>query len=117
MSNDNKNVLKNICHLLLNLSHHQDITSDDIDCKTYTELYNRLNSKYSAIISNAYPELPISELREKFLTISESVKTPINIDRLDYLIGIYQKIIDISNEYISMTNDDLKHKLECKNIN
>lgn len=117
MSTNNKDdVLKDIFNVLLNLSHHREITDDDIDCKTYTELYDRLDSQYATMISDIYPELSISELREKFLTINEFVKSPINTNRLDHLINIYQKIIDISSEYISMTNENLKLKLECPNI-
>lgn len=108
--------LSNIMHLLLDISNYQDIDIEIFKCKTYDELYNELNVLYTNIIKKTYPELPIDELRTKFLTKSEFVQNPINENRLDKLIDMYMRIIEKGKMLIGLSSIELKTKLVGANM-
>jgi ankyrin repeat protein len=104
--------LSNIFHLLLNITHHQQINIESqIICSSYSELYTKLNTQYADIIRKTYPELSIEELRMKFSTVSEFVQYPINEQQLDKLIDMYNKIIIRGDKLIGLTQEELKKKL------
>ena len=71
---------------------------------------------YTNIIKKTYPELPIDELRTKFLTKSEFVQNPINENRLDKLIDMYMRIIEKGKMLIGLSSIELKTKLVGANM-
>lgn len=108
--------ISNILHLLLNIAHYKEINVDDINCSSYIELYQKLNSQYTGIIRETYPELSLDELKTKFLTTSEFVKTPLSQGKLNELIEIYKKVVTYGNDLVGLAPHELKNKLIGANM-